>query len=276
MKIKINEIQFNVDVDESSLNKNLIPIIFLHGFTGSSLEWKFLFKKLNDGFLPVGIDMPGHGETDSPENPESYNAESIALQLDKIFTSLNFNKVILCGYSMGGRAALSYYSFCTDKTAGLILESSTPGIEEIQLRNERIKSDNLLALKIEEEGVEKFISYWFNLPMFDSLKLLPQEEYQNILHRKNQNSGTGLINSLKAFGTGSMPSLWAKIKEIDFPVLLLTGEYDDKFSSINDRMNRIIRSSVHHTVKNCGHNVHLEKPEEFRNLVNRYLSDNIF
>jgi len=276
MKIQINEILFNVEVDEAFLNKNLIPVIFLHGFTGSSLEWKFILEKLNKKFLSVAVDLIGHGDTSSPENPELYGSESQAQQLNKIFTALSFKKVILCGYSLGGRAALSYYANYADKTAGLILESSTPGIEEVQLRSERIKSDELLAKKIKEEGVEKFGSYWLNLPMFDSLKLLPQEEYQNILKRKINNNPTGLINSLISFGTGSMPNLWQKIEEINLPVLLISGEYDDKFCSINERMNLKIRNSQHKILKNCGHNVHLEKPEEFCNLVNRYLSDNIF
>lgn len=276
MIIPINEILFNVEVDEENLKKNLTPIIFLHGFTGSSQEWKFLFHKLNGNYLPVAIDLIGHGTTESPDDAELYSAHSISLQLNQIITKLGFEKVILCGYSMGGRAALSYYSRFPERVAGLILESSTPGIQELQLKEERIKSDNLLALKIEQEGVENFCKYWLNLPLFETLKTLPDEENKTILNKKINNNSVGLINSLKSFGTGIMPHLWNKIEEINFPVMLVTGEYDNKFSAINERVNQKIENSNHQVVCGCGHNVHLEKPEEFCNLVNRYLSDNIF
>lgn len=276
MIIKTDNILFNVEVGETGLNRNLIPVIFLHGFTGSSSEWKFIFSRLNNKFLPVAVDLIGHGKSGSPPDATQYTAEAISSQFNKIFTSLRFDKVILCGYSMGGRAALVYYSQFPGKVAGLILESSTPGIEDAKLRNERIISDELLALKIKKDGIEKFVNYWINIPMFNNLKLLPQDEYRNIYKSKIQNNPTGLINSLKSFGTGIMPSMWSRIKDINFPVLLITGEYDDKFTGINERMGKTIRQSKHCIVKECGHNAHLEKPEEFSNLVNRYLSDNIF
>jgi 2-succinyl-6-hydroxy-2,4-cyclohexadiene-1-carboxylate synthase len=276
MIIQTEKIAFNIEVDETALNKSLIPVIFLHGFTGSSSDWKFIFNNLNSNFLPVAIDLIGHGHSDSPSNAGLYTAGAISNQLDQLFIKLHFNKIIICGYSMGGRAALAYYSNYLEKVAGLILESSTPGIEETDSRNERIKHDNFLALKIKEEGVEKFCSYWLNMPIFESLKSLPPEKYQNILKSKIQNNPVGLINSLKSFGTGTMPSFWKIIETINLPVLLLTGKYDDKFTGINERMNKTLKHSEHCIVNECGHNVHLEKPEEFCNLVNKYLTDNIF
>lgn len=276
MIIQTGRIALNVEIDETELKKGLTPVIFLHGFTGLSLEWRFIYESLNKKFIPAAVDLIGHGKSDSPIEAELYTAESITEQLNQIFKALHLDNVIICGYSMGARAALSYYANYPQKVSGLILESSTAGIEEIDLRKERIKCDELLIQKIEQEGVEKFVGYWLNMPMFESLKSLPQEEYQNIFDRKKRSNPVGLANSLRSFGIGSMPSLWKIIENINSPVLLITGEYDFKFKGINERMNRLIRHSNHCIVKGCGHNVHLEKPEEFSNLVNRYLSDNIF
>lgn len=274
MKIKAGDVSINVEINESLLDKGLIPILFLHGFTGSALEWNIFLDKIDNRFLPFAIDLIGHGMTDSPDSVEHYSAAAIARQIDRVFTELNFNKVVLCGYSMGGRAALSYFNFFPDKTAGLILESSTAGIEEERLREDRIKSDELMARKIEIEGVEKFGSYWVNLPMFSGLKSLPADEYQKILKTRMNNNQTGLINSLKGFGTGSMPVLWDRLRDINVPVLLLTGEFDDKFTQINERMKEKILKSEHHIVRDCGHNTHLQKPEVFIKLVNNYLTSN--
>lgn len=274
MKIQTDGISLYIEVDETLLNKELLPILFLHGFTGSSREWKFILKRIGNAFLPFAVDIIGHGKSDSPENETSYTAESISRQIDAVITKLGFPKVIICGYSMGGRAALSYYSNYPDKVMGLILESATPGIEEEQLRKKRIESDELLIQRIKRDGVEQFCRYWLNLPLFESLKSLPQEELNNLLDVKSANSPVGLSNSLKGFGTGTMPALWNKLGMINFPVLLISGEYDDKFTGISEKVKLMIARSIHKIIKDCGHNTHLEKPEEFINLVNKYLSDN--
>jgi 2-succinyl-6-hydroxy-2,4-cyclohexadiene-1-carboxylate synthase len=276
MKINVDGITFNIETDETLSGKNLTPLLFLHGYTGSSLEWKRFFGSLSRKFLPFAIDLPGHGETDSPADLNFYTSSSLSYQIAEILTRLEFNKVIICGYSMGGRAALSFYASRPDMVSGLILESTTPGIIEPRLRDERVYSDSILAKKIEEEGVEKFGSYWLNLPMFDSLKTLPEEEYAKILKSRIHNNAVGLINSLKGFGTGSMPQLWDSLRNISFPVLLITGEYDSKFTGINIEMKERILKSSHHIIKECGHNTHLEKPDYFINLVNNYLYDNFF
>lgn len=274
MKIKINEITFNLEIDESLLNKNLIPLLFLHGFTGSSFEWKVFFNRIDKKFLPFSIDLIGHGDSDSPQNADLYTAASISNHISEILSYLQLDKIILCGYSMGGRAALSFCSNYPGMAEGLILESATPGIIEQKLREERIAGDELLARKIESEGVEKFGNYWLNLPIFESLKTLPQEEYAKIMRSRIHNNSDGLINSLKGFGTGVMPPLWDFLRHINFPVLLITGEYDSKFTAINGEMKERILKSEHHIIKECGHNTHLEKPEVFINLVNKYLSNN--
>lgn len=274
MEIQTDGISLYIEVDETLLNKELIPILFLHGFTGSSQEWKFILKRIGNAFIPFAVDLIGHGRSDSPDNESLYNAESISRQLDAVITKLGFSKVIICGYSMGGRGALSYYSNYSDKVMGLILESATPGIEEEALRKKRIENDDLLTQRIKKDGVKQFCRYWLNLPLFESLKSLPQEELNNLLDLKSGNNPVGLSNSLKGFGTGTMPALWNKLGTVNFPVLLITGEYDDKFTGINENVKLMIDSSIHEIIKDCGHNTHLEKPEEFINLVNKYLSDN--
>lgn len=274
MKVRTGEISLYAEIDENLLNSGLIPILFLHGFTGSSKEWKFIFNRLNKGFLPFAIDIVGHGSSDVPDGVSFYSAEAMSKQINLFLEKLGFKEVIICGYSMGGRAALSYYSNFPDKVIGLILESATPGIEEEKNRNKRIQNDELLARKIETEGVETFIDYWMNLPLFDSLKFIPEEKYSELIKWKKNNNPVGLCASLRGFGTGSMPVLWDKLDSINFPTMLITGHYDDKFTEINQHIAKKIKTAKHVIIRDCGHNAHLEKPEEFINLVNKYLSDN--
>ena len=271
MKIKADDLNFHLLLNEENLDGSKTPVIFLHGFTGSYIDWRFVYNKLPEGCFAIAVDLIGHGASDSPDNVEYYTPDSQIDQLYKIIKHFNINECVLAGYSMGGRLALSFAAKHNTLLRGLILESTTPGIKGRTERKERIKADEELALKIENEGVENFVDYWLNLPMFASLNQLPEEKYNLLRNFKINNNPQGLANSLRGFGTGRMPALWEKIKSLPDNLMLITGELDQKFSDINKELVSKTKTGEHYIVQNAGHNVHLEKPEEFINLVNYFL-----
>lgn len=273
MKIRFDEIEFNILIDEKKLNENLHPVIFLHGFSGSTNDWKNIISKIDSRFLPLAIDLIGHGKSSSPEDISYYSAQSIAYQLKKIIEELNITRPVICGYSMGGRAALSYAVCCPENFKALILESSSPGIIDADDREARAKSDEMLAQKILSEGIEKFVDHWMNIPLFKSQMSLPSEQIEKIKNEKLKNNITGLASSLRGFSTGLMPNYYPDIHKIIQPTLLITGALDQKFTDINSLVSGKIINSRQEVVSGAGHNVHLERPEEFVNLVNQFLSN---
>lgn len=273
MIIEIDSLQFNVLVDEEKLNMGKIPIIFLHGFTGSSNDWKFIFNNLPERFLPAAIDLIGHGKSSSPVELDCYTPLAISNHLNNILTKLGFEKVILCGYSMGGRAALNFAAQFPQKISALILESVSKGFSTEEEKNERLKNDFALADKIKHEGIENFINYWMNIPLFESLKNLPDEKYQSILKTKLNNSVTGLSNSLRGFSTGNMNIDLTNFNKYNIPVLLITGKLDEKFTNINKNLVKEFSNARHEIINNAGHNSHVEKEEEFILIVNKFLEN---
>ena len=271
MNIKIDNINFHLLLEEDKLKRNLIPVVFLHGFSGSSNDWKFIFKQLPSKFFPVAIDLIGHGKSDSPSSSDLYATKSIVKQLDNIFLSLGLNKIILCGYSMGGRVAISYAVTFPKKIKGLILESTTPGIADLKLRKKRYSADVQLAKKITEKGLRFFFDEWFEKPLFQPLKNLPVQTHNKLKNERLNNSIIGLSKMLTNFSTGKMPSYWAQLNMPEFPVLLLTGSLDVKFTEINLKMVRLINNAEHIIVHNSGHNIHFEKPQKFINFIVRFL-----
>lgn len=269
MKIKVNQVEFNLLLKDSELIKDKTPIIFLHGFTGSAEDWLFIFDKLPSNYYPIAIDLIGHGKTDSPEDTCYYTSCSIVNQLDSIFNQMNLEKIILSGYSMGGRAVLSYCMRHPDKIIAAILESTTAGIEDFSLKKERIAFDFLLADKILKDGIESFIDYWMDIPLFESLKEIP--DYELIKHKKYRNNVIGLANSLMGFSTGLMPSYWDRLNLLNFPVLIISGSFDKKYTEIGNKMLTKLKNAQHKIVNSCGHNVHLEKPDVFTKFVCEFL-----
>lgn len=271
MKIEINGITVNIVLQSFEIPQNKTPIIFLHGFTGSAKDWEFAMQNINNGYFPIAIDLPGHGETEATDDINDYTNDSINSLISIVIEKLQLPKVVLLGYSMGGRAALSFAVQHSSKIKALILESSTAGIENSDERKTRLLNDTKLADKIEKNGVEEFIKYWMELPLFESLKSVPIAEYQNIIQRKLSNNEKELANSLKGFSTGKMKSLWNELSKLNFPVLLITGSKDNKYKLIASKMTSLLPQSEHKIATNAGHNVHLEKPKEFIKLVNNFL-----
>jgi 2-succinyl-6-hydroxy-2,4-cyclohexadiene-1-carboxylate synthase len=270
MFVKINNVSIYFESNRI-LNPSAISILFLHGFTGSSNDWNDIINLLPAEVQVVTIDLIGHGKSDSPKLSLQYSSEAMSAQINSIIENLNLEKVILVGYSMGGRAALTFQKKYPQRIAGLILESSSPGISNFTERQKRIENDDRLSAMIEKDGLEKFTEYWMSLPIFQSQKHLSEEVLKKIKTEKIKNNPTGLVNSLKGFGQGTMPHLWDDIQKIKCKVLLITGESDERYTQINAVMKTKMINAEHKIVANAGHNIHLEKPEVFVSLLKDFV-----
>ena len=103
------------------------PLVLLHGFTGSAVNWSAQIEACAPHFQMVTIDLLGHGDTESPADPARYAMELAARDLIAIFDRLNLERVHLLGYSMGGRLALYTALTYPDRIDHLILESVRRG-----------------------------------------------------------------------------------------------------------------------------------------------------
>ena len=265
---EVNFIDFNVSGNEI--------IVFLHGFTGSVNDWEEIINMIPSNIRAILFDFPGHGISSVKKELSYYTEEFIHRIINQISSKLGLNKFNLCGYSMGGRAALSYAVNYQNKINKLVLESSTAGIDDYNLRQERINSDEELCVMIEKKGVEYFINYWMNLPLFATMKSIEKRKYEEIVKSKLKNNPQGLVNSLKGFGTGKMRSLWHLLSSINIETLLISGELDKKFVEINRSMSAQIEKSKLEVVKNAGHNVHTEKPKEFAEILINFIMKKLF
>ena len=271
MIIQTSNVKINVEYFPSS-EKESTFVFLLHGFTGSTNDWKEIIPLLSNNFSYVAIDLIGHGKSDAPNELEHYKTPSMIAQLDDIFRHFTKERFILMGYSMGGRAALSYAAQYPDKLSGLILESTSAGIVDEKLRNERILHDEQVIEIIEKKSLEEFFKFWMSQDLFSTLKSIPEEKLSKAKAAKLRNNKIGLINSLGGFGTGVMLPLHDKLDYIKCKTLLITGEMDSKFSNINRELREKIINSRHEIVKDSGHIVHFEKPEEFVKVVNGHLT----
>lgn len=243
------------------------PLLLLHGFTGSSQNWQELIPTLSSRFQIIAVDLLGHGRTDSPPDPARYQMAEAASDLITILDELGVTQAHLLGYSMGGRLGLYTAVHHPNRINRLILESASPGLAAAVERRERRQRDNALADKIERAGIESFVNFWEQLPLWSSQKQLDTAVRQKLHEQRLQNHPTGLANSLRGMGTGIQPSLWQQLGNLKMPVHLIAGELDDKFVAINRRMAAQIPAARLDIVPGAGHTVHLERPSLFSQIL---------
>lgn len=243
-------------------------VVMLHGFTGSRKNWSPLVFDIQAFTDMLAVDLLGHGETDAPPDPERYSMQRVAADVAEIIQQFARRKpVTLLGYSMGGRLAL-YIALKYPQLVGhLILESASPGLKTESERQARRDADEQLAQRIESEGIEAFVDFWENIPLFKSQKISQNIPNDWLRTQRLNNNPVGLANSLRGMGTGSQPSLWLRLDELEMPVTLIVGEYDTKFRAIAEEMAAQICEVALHVVVGAGHTVHVEQPQRYTELV---------
>ncbi|MFC0233636.1 2-succinyl-6-hydroxy-2,4-cyclohexadiene-1-carboxylate synthase [Vagococcus entomophilus] len=245
-------------------------LVCLHGFTGTSATFKECLSSFA-AYNILAIDLLGHGQSDSPAQAKRYEIESIAQDVTALLTLLGLDSFSLLGYSMGGRVAISVALLNSRRCETLIIEGGSPGIESEHKRAERQKRDICLATWLLTVGIEEFVNYWEALPLFATQRTLALEKQLKIRKERLSQDPFGLACSLKYMGTGSQPSYWAKLGQLTtIRLLYIVGENDHKFQQIAEQMQELVPSltiSKHQT----GHCVHVERPDEFRLVVQKFL-----
>ena len=249
------------------------PLIVLHGFTGSTETWADLGSRVGARCMMIAIDLPGHGMSTSPMSPERYDLNRLSEDLVRVMDAIQIDSATILGYSMGGRAALKMALNRPERVDGLILESTSPGIVDDPEREARARSDGELAEFIEREGVEAFVNRWETLSLWETQRSLPLEAREALRRQRLAGNPVGLAGSLRGAGAGADESVAVRLKEIGAPSLLITGELDSKYAVIMRAMHEAMSGSRIVIVKDAGHAVHLERPEEFASLVGDFVDE---
>lgn len=247
------------------------PLLLLHGFTGDHATWTEFADRMQDRFTIISFDLLGHGKTSAPADSSRYETKQVANDLATILETLKIEKAHLLGYSMGGRLALSFALLFPEKVKSLVLESASPGLSIPEEREARIHQDEQLAQMLEATGIEEFVDYWEEIPLFSTQKNLPKANQEKIRRQRLQQNPVGLAGSLRGMGTGQQPSWWSHLNNLLMPVQLICGDKDPKFCRIARDMVKVIPNAKMTEVPNVGHAIHVEDLKSFDTIVREFL-----
>lgn len=267
--------EVRIESDDVNLNVAIWgtgpPLLLLHGLMGSSASWLEVVPSLSRDHTCICLDLPGHGKSDVPPSWQRYTVEKQMTDVARALDHLEVDRTAILGYSMGGRIALSFALSRPERVSSLICESTSPGIEDELERKQRMARDESLSQSIETEGMEAFVSQWETLPLFGTQIGLREAVRRRLRQQRLNTSPVGAAGSLRGMSTGRFPQMWTSLSRLRIPVLLIGGEQDHTYMPIIKRIHKGLPSSVVALVPGAGHNVHLEQPNEFTNVVADFL-----
>ncbi|NQV50116.1 MAG: alpha/beta fold hydrolase [Candidatus Marinimicrobia bacterium] len=249
-------------------NQNGRPLLWFHGFMGSSDDWLPMVADLFPEYCNILVDLPGHGNSCILEQL------SYTQYLDSLMAKLStegFETFVAIGYSMGGRFALHFQQRFPDNIPALIGLSTAPGLKTDAERQHRRDSDAVLMDALEQQSFSDFLMKWYAQSIFGSIQG-NKDLLTKLLESRSRNEPSQLRSSLKLLGNGALPSLWRSLPSISIPVLLINGADDSKYFGINQEMIYLLPMGRQKTIAG-GHAFHLEKPLETALAIRHFLSE---
>ena len=238
-----------------------VPVVVLHGFTGSAQAMAPLTEPLA-ARLDARIicpDLVGHGRSEAPDDLDLYRVEAMAGQIAALADALDCETFHLVGYSMGGRVALRLGCTMSQRLRSLTLIGASAGIAEPEQRRRRAQTDAARAERILTD-FEAFVDEWMADPLFAGQAALGEAHLQVARDQRLASNPQGLARSLLAGGTGAMEPLHERLGSCDTPTLLVVGAHDSKFCAIAEQLTAALPRAALARIDGAGHAAHIEQP----------------
>ncbi|MBN3573275.1 2-succinyl-6-hydroxy-2,4-cyclohexadiene-1-carboxylate synthase [Vibrio neptunius] len=235
-------------------------IVYLHGLLGCSDDWKSCTQWLPE-YTSLCIDLPGHGMSNLMHCRDFKTCcDQIS---DVLLTQFPHQPpIVLVGYSMGARIAmvgLTQQHFSALNIQMLISEGGHFGLCSDAEKTARLRHDSRWAERLHHEPIEQVLGDWYQQPVFSSLN---HEQRQTLIHKRSANLGPSVGKMLMATSLAKQNYLLESLTGLSIPVHYICGEKDSKFSHLAE-----LSGLSYSQVKRAGHNVHIEQPEAFADIV---------
>ncbi len=241
------------------------PVILLHGFPFCGGIWHKQQERLSDLYRIIAPDLRGHGQSPAPAGV--YDMQTLARDVLALLDSLQIEKAVLLGHSMGGYVALAAWKLAPARflALGLIDSQAAPDTEEA--RSGRVK----MAEKVAKEGSQAVATAMLPrlfAPALSTGDPIVEQVRQMIL----KTPGAAIISSLN--GMAARPDSSAMLRTINVPMLILTGDKDQIIATATaEAMAARLPKATLAVIENAGHMPMLERPEATTTAIRKFLSD---
>jgi pimeloyl-ACP methyl ester carboxylesterase len=241
------------------------PLIILHGLFGSSDNWLTQVKLFSTKFRVFTVDQRNHGQ--SPHS-DDFDYASMVKDLLEFVNDHHLQNTVLIGHSMGGKTAMNFALAHPDKLGSLIVVDIAPRAYDLE---HYVIADGLAHIPVEElksrNEADEILS-----------KYVPEPDVRQFLLKNLQRKAEGGF-SWKI----NLPVIREKLSNVGVD-LQFPGKFNKPTLFIRGKRSRYVREEDWNRIEevfpqaqletlDTGHWVQAEKPQEFVDVVTRWLND---
>jgi pimeloyl-ACP methyl ester carboxylesterase len=240
------------------------PLVILHGFLGSSENWRAMRKLFATTYKVFSVDQRNHG---SSPHSSTMNYGVMTEDLREFLAEQGLSVVFLLGHSMGGKVAMQFASESPEVIEKLVILDIAPkayppahrpllqAMQNLELRGLKNygEAEAALGATISDAALRKFV-------------------VKNLTRDRNGEFHWRIGLDSLAANYDQLIQAPAMLNSFDKPTCFIRGGLsrfidDQDFADIRKYFPR----AEFYTVPNAGHWVHIDAREEFHRIVGEYL-----
>jgi pimeloyl-ACP methyl ester carboxylesterase len=238
------------------------PLLLVHGFTGSSLDWTDVVEPLARDRRVVTLDHRGHGESPNTGDAATYTFDQLVADMTRLVDDIGLERFDLLGHSMGGVVAMRYTLRHPERVRSLILMDTAagaqPGAADL-LRGgfELVRTQGMLALY---EVIQPFLGTGERADVM-------RQRQRTKLEQMDPVAFTELGEELLTY-----PSVLEQLVTLHIPTTVIVGENDNGLRAAADALGTTIPGAVLVVIPAAAHSPQDENRDAWLAAVEAHLT----
>jgi 3-oxoadipate enol-lactonase len=244
------------------------PLALAYGLGGNTGMWAGQIEAFSRHYHLILWDPRGHGQSDSPPQPEQYGLQTSAADLRGLLDHLGIERAYIGGQSMGGGIAARFAVAYPDQVAALLIidSASASGLPmSAAMREMREKTIELAETQSMAAVADYVITANPNLRTQAEASPAARQRLRQMFLDLNP---TGYAHTIRALLEETFPT--ERLSTLTMPTLVLVGDQDPALDAARVT-HQLIPGSQLVILPQAGHLSNLDCPEAFNTSVLDFL-----
>ncbi|MET9919627.1 alpha/beta hydrolase [Streptomyces sp. NPDC006435] len=239
------------------------PVVLLHGLAGHSGEWDTIARHLRARHRVVAVDQRGHGG--SERRPHDRSRAAYVADVVAVLDQLDLRRPVLVGQSLGGHTAMLTAAAHPGLVHALVLVEAKPGEADPDVPADI--GGWLDSWPVPFPSWEAAVAFLGGGPVGEGWAAGLEERDGAWWPRFDRDV---MVDSL---AENARHSYWDEWAGITCPTLAVLGRSGIVAPEECDRMLRQRPGTVAMSIPGTGHDLHLERPDVLRAVLEQFLRD---
>jgi pimeloyl-ACP methyl ester carboxylesterase len=243
-------------------------VVFIHGAGGSSAVWHKQLRDFQKEYNLLLIDLRGHGK--STEMPQAiwekqYTFEAVTKDIIEVLDHLQLPPAHFMGVSLGTILARQLAELEPRRVKSLVMAGAVT----------RLNTQSRILVFL-GNTFKRIIPYMWLYRLF-AFVIMPRRQHAEsrnlFIHEAQKLCQKEFIRWFKLTKDINPLLNYFKEKDLGIPTLYVMGDQDVMFLEPVKLLVRTHKKSLLEVLKQCGHVVNVEKPEDFNQLALAFIKN---